>query len=242
MRKGLVLFLIFAARALFAQGTDNPLILQDIQIKLGVSPELVFNRTLGAKSLAKAWVNVEWKDTVDFECGYGLDMTHGFTDAYYFGAGWKNIFGSGAGVTLKFLSDPAGEYGFAANSIIPYAEYRLCGFHIRLGVNFRFTVTGADIWNIFAYNTPIIEQLLYYSAGYKFSFFEGKYTLDLELANHERMFAGNFGNYGFYLKNAYAFDDKWNLSLDIGLINAGSIALSSVSYKLKIGLGVELIW
>jgi hypothetical protein len=226
----------------FAQGTENPVILQEIQFKLGVSPEFVFNRTLGGKSLLKAWIYAQWKDTVVFGAGYGLDMTHGFTDAYYFGAGWKNIFGSGAGVYLKFLSDPSGEYGFAANSIIPYAEYRISGFHIRLGVNFRFTVTGADIWNIFYYNTPITEKQLYYSVGYAFRFFGDKYTLAIELANHERMFAGNFGNYGIYLKNAYALDDMFDISLDIGVINAGSIALSSVFYKLKIGMGVALKW
>ncbi|OHD57296.1 MAG: hypothetical protein A2Y33_04200 [Spirochaetes bacterium GWF1_51_8] len=233
---------LLSCGSVYPQATNGVTVIEDLSHKVDAGIGLVFNRTLGTKLAVPFAYTLEWKKSAVFEAGYEMDLTHGMTGAYFFSLGWNNILDTGAGVYLKFLGDPNGEYGLGANSVIPYAELRLSGFILRLGVNFRFTVSGDNIWNIFYYNTPEKETQLYYLFGYGFGLLDGRLRMEVLFGNHERFFAGNFGNYGLYVRGLLDMDDPLGIYLDLGWINAGSIALSSVWYKIKIDMGVTLKW
>lgn len=199
------------------------------------------NRTLGDRMMLWGLYQVILDEHLRLQTGASWNTDTGLVNALFIEMGYETTWNDTFGIRLKFLGNQYGEYGKAANSIIAYINWDNSVYFIDLGVNYRFLNTNeGQLWNIFYYDNTSIESIYYYRFSRRFIMDEGRYTLVLEVNNHDPMYAGNLGAYGLFLKNRITVNDKMAILGSIGCRQSGSIALSATYYKTMIYWGIEV--
>jgi hypothetical protein len=210
---------------------------QQLQFEAGFDS----NRTLGDRMMLWGLYQIMFDDHLRLRTGVSCNTATGLVNALFVEMGYETTRDDTFGVRLKFLGNQYGEYGKAANSIIAYVNWNDTVYFIDFGVNYRFLNTNeAQLWNIFYYDNISTESIYYYRFSRRFVMDEGRYTLVLEVNNHDPMYAGNLGAYGLFLKNRITVSDKMTIISSIGCRQSGSIALSATYYKTMIHWGVEV--
>lgn len=199
------------------------------------------NRTLGDRVVLWGQYQLLLGDHWRLHSGFSYNTATGLVNALFVELGYEFAREDTFGFRLKFLGNQYGEYGKAANSIIAYMNWNNSIYFIDFGLNYRYLNTNpAQLWNIFYYDNTSTESTYYYSFRRRFVMKEGRYRLDLEFNNHDSMYAGNLGAYGFFLKNRFIVNDQVAILGNIGFRQTGSIALSATYYKTMIFWGVEV--
>lgn len=237
LASGVLVF--FASPALAAEESlQSPSVpRQQFQMEAGFDS----NRTLGDRMVMWGQYRVSWDDHWRLHSGLSYNTATGFVNALFVELGYDITREDTFGFRLKLLGNQYGEYGKAANSIIAYVNWDNSVYFIDFGLNYRFLNTNpGQLWNIFYYDNTSTESIYYYSLRRRFVMQDGRYRLDLEVNNHDPMYAGNLGAYGLFLKNRFTVNDKVAVLVTAGARQTGSIGLSATYYKTMIFWGVEV--
>jgi hypothetical protein len=204
------------------------------------------NRTLGDKLLLQGVYNWQLTENCQLQAGLSFDTDTNSQNASFLEFGTNDLFyntdnDSKLGIHLKFLGNQYGEYGKAANSIIPYLSWENPNYLINFGLNYRFLVVNRDqLYNIFYFNTSSYEIIPYCRFCYHINPDNQRYSLNVEINNADDFYAGNLGSYGLFFKGSFMINDKVTIFGDLGFRQSGSIALSATFYKTIISGGFEV--
>jgi hypothetical protein len=220
-----------------AESSESPNYLAQ---QLDITSEFENNRMFGNRIIFQGVYCLLLPNHYQFKTGISYNTVTNLVNTIFIEVGYQKIKDSQFSINLKFLGNQYGEYGKAANSIIPYCSWQRAKYYLDLGINCRFlNLHEQDLWNIFDYSTPVAEVMPYYRWGYRLVESD-RYTMIIEVNNFDEMNAGNLGTYGFFQINKFKGTENSALLLNLGFRPTGSFALSATYYKIIIICGVEV--
>lgn len=199
------------------------------------------NRTLGERWELRGIYQLEYDTHYRLQTGLSYNGKTGYINGVFLELGYDNLKDSQYSARLKFLGMQYAQYGIAANSIIPYLNWRNTDYEVDIGLNYRYTHGDADrLWNIFDYNGDVSEIILYYRLGWNIPLRDERYALAIEFKNNHEFYAGNLGAYAIFINGSYRINRQAKIYGNLGLWQSGSIALSAVYYKTTLHAGFEV--
>lgn len=243
-QKEFILYTVFFFITYFASpvsaettSTSSP----ELNHRLNLSTGFENNRTLGDRWELRGIYQLEYDTHYRLQTGLSYNGTTGYLNGIFVELGYEKIKDSQYSVRLKFLGNQYAQYDTAANSIIPYLNWKNTDYYVDIGLNYRFTnFNGDGIWNIFDYDGDVSEVILYYRLGWSLPVKDDRYDLTIELKNNHEFYAGNLGAYALFINNSYQWNDRIKIYGNLGYWQTGSIALTATDYKITLHAGMEV--
>ena len=222
------------SRPVFAEPLETKAIHQFL-----IYPELISMESLNDQFHLKAEYSFIPERHYLIESGCSYNPSGNYLNAYFFSAGYKDIFDSGLGLMLKYLNSSYKEYSFIENCFIPHMIYSKYNFTGKLGLNMRYLSTDDAIrQNDVPYSQlPLLSY--YLSFSYKIPFWENKYILELEANNMDSLDNGNSNNFGYFIKNSITYNKTLDFIVNLGLRPAGQLDLSVIGERVIIQAGAR---
>ncbi|MGE5607028.1 MAG: hypothetical protein ACM3YE_15230 [Bacteroidota bacterium] len=199
------------------------------------------NRTLGDRWELRGIYELKYDTHYRLQTGLSYNGATEYLNGIFIELGYEKINDSQYSLRLKFLGNQYAQYDTAANSIIPYLNWKNTDYYVDIGLNCRFTnFSGDGLWNIFDYGGDVSELILYYRLGWSLPVQDDKYNLTIELKNNHEFYAGNLGAYALFINNSYQWNDRIKIYGNLGYWQTGSIALTATDYKITLHAGLEV--
>lgn len=200
----------------------------DVTASIGSSYKYEYNRTLGVRN--ELFFQADFKVNEILSLGSGFSTAfHGFPERMYITASVGNV-PSFLSYNLSFLTRDYPQYEIRETSLIPTMALLTRFIEFELGSSLRWTQY---------YDTVFSAHILY---RLQVNILDLKHwELNYKMANFDSFRADNVTSLYHTLGNKIYINDKWMISADFGLHDAGQVAFSSYLTALFAEIGFRFL-